>query len=261
MVVTLPQAASPRTRLSGTLDIVTEASSLTEPPIASTSELLARLTAIQAALPTNDGLAWFNRMYQLVTESIAANVAADAFADLAWLSQLDVVFGNLYLAAVRGSVEAPDQVPRAWAALLEQRGQSSIAPLQFALAGMNAHINRDLPVAIVTTCQQLGTAPDTGSHHADFFKVNVILAQVEPRIRELVEGEPLVQADRVFPGLQDIVGNFNMVKARETAWVNAQALWTLDHVAPATGSAYLNGLDHLAGFAGRGLLVRLTRTP
>ena len=225
------------------------------------SELLARLAAIQAALPTDDGLAWFNRMYHLVTESVAANVGASTFADPVWLTQLDIVFGNLYLDAVRGSVAAPTQVPRAWAALLEQRGQPGIAPLQFALAGMNAHINRDLPVAVVTTCQQLGTAPDAGAHHADFFQVNTVLAQVEPQIRELVEGEPLAQADHLFPGLQDVVGNFNMVKARETAWVNAQTLWTLDHLAPGTGAAYLDGLDHLAGFAGRGLLVRLTRTP
>jgi hypothetical protein len=232
-------------------------SALTGPPIASTSDLVARLTAIQAALPTTDGLAWFNRMYQLVTESVASHVAASTFADPAWLTRLDVVFGNLYLDAVRESVQAPNQVSRAWAALLEQRAQSGIAPLQFALAGMNAHINRDLPVAVVTTCQQLGTAPDAGSHHADFFQVNAVLAQVEPQVRELVEGEPLAQADQLFPGLQDVVGNFNMVKARETAWVNAQTLWALDHFAPATGAAYLDGLDHLAGFAGRGLLVRL----
>jgi hypothetical protein len=240
---------------------VSEESALTGPPVEAMSELLVRLTEIQAALPTTDGLAWFNQMYLLVTESVAANVAVSAFVDPAWLTQLDVVFGNLYLDAVRGSVQAPDQVPRAWAALLEQRAQTGIAPLQFALAGMNAHINRDLPVAVVTTCQQLGTAPDAGSHHADFFQVNGVLAQVEPQIRELVEGEPLAQADHLFPGLQDVVGNFNMVKARETAWINAQTLWALDHLAPATGAAYLEGLDHLAGFAGRGLLVRLNRMP
>jgi hypothetical protein len=225
------------------------------------SELVERLTGIQAALPSTDGVACFNRMYLLVTESVATNVAASTFADPAWLTQLDVVFGNLYLDAVRGSVQAPDQVPRAWAALFEQRAESGIAPLQFALAGMNAHINRDLPVAVVTTCQQLGTAPDAGSHHADFSQVNTVLAQVEPQIREQVEGEPLAQADHLFPGLQDVVGNFNLVKARETAWVNAQTLWALEHLAPVTGAAYLDALDHLAGFAGRGLLVRLIRTP
>ena len=211
---------------------MTDASVLTAPAIASTSELAARLAAIQAALPPGDGLAWFNRMYQLVTESIGQNLGASAFADPAWMTHLDVVFGNLYLDAVRASVLAPNQVSRAWAALLEQRRQTGIAPLQFALAGMNAHINRDLPVAVVTTCQQMATTPDSGSHHLDFFRVNAVLAQAEPTIRELVEGEPLAEADKVFPGLQDVVGNFNMIKARETAWVNAQTLWALTRLAP-----------------------------
>jgi hypothetical protein len=238
---------------------VTDASVLTAPAITSTDELAARLALIQTALPAGDGLGWFNRMYQLVTESIGQNLGASAFADPAWMTRLDVVFGNLYLDAVRDSVLAPGQVSRAWAALLEQRSQMGIAPLQFALAGMNAHINRDLPLAVVTTCQQLQTTPDSGSHHLDFFRVNAVLARVEPTIRELVEGEPLAEADNAFPGLQDVVGNFNMIKARETAWVSAQTLWALNRIASASGAAYQRALDHLTGFAGRGLLVRLAR--
>ncbi|MBV9579484.1 MAG: hypothetical protein JO057_12925 [Chloroflexi bacterium] len=239
---------------------VADASVLTAPPIASSSELADRLSAIQAVLPPGDGLAWFNRMYLLVTESVRDNLGQQAFADAAWMGQLDAVFGNLYLDAVRNSVQAPDQVARAWAALLEQRSQTGIAPLQFALAGMNAHINRDLPVAVVTTCQQLSTAPDAGAHHADFERVNTVLAGAEPGIRELVEGQPLAEADQLFPGLQDVVGNFSMVQARETAWVNAQTLWALDQLGGVQGAAYLDGLDHLTGFAGRGLLIRLNRT-
>jgi len=35
----------------------------------------------------------------------------------------------------------------------------NLLPLQFALAGMNAHINRDLPAAIVATYGELGGVP------------------------------------------------------------------------------------------------------
>ncbi|HEY1292589.1 MAG TPA: DUF5995 family protein [Chloroflexota bacterium] len=237
-----------------------DASVLTAPAIGSSDELAARLAAIQTVLPANDGLGWFNRMYQLVASSVSDTLGLSAFADPAWITRLDVVFGNLYLDAVRNSVVAPEQVPRAWAALLEQRSQPGIAPLQFALAGMNAHINRDLPVALVTTCTQLGTSPEAGSHHADYRRVNGVLGQVEPAIRVLVEGQPLQEADKIFPGLQDVVGNFNIVKARETAWVNAQTLWVLTQSSPASGTLYMDGLDHLSGFAGRGLLVRLKRS-
>ena len=45
---------------------------------------------------------------------------------------------------------------------------AGIEPVQFALAGMNAHINHDLPLAVVSTCSALATAPEVGPHFADW---------------------------------------------------------------------------------------------
>jgi hypothetical protein len=228
---------------------------LTGPPVNSIDELPDRLAAIDQALPPTDGLACFNRMYRLVTESVKQHVGAGFFTDPDWMSQLDIVFGNLYLDAVRASVQQPDQVSRAWAALLDRRSDTRVTPLQFALAGMNAHINRDLPVAVVTTCVTLSTSPDAGPHHADFQRVNTVLAQVEPTIRQSFLDAVLQSADRAVPGLQDVVANFDMVKARETAWANATTLWALRQLSSASEADFRDGLDHLVGFAGRGLLV------
>jgi hypothetical protein len=238
-----------------------DGSVLTAPPITSIPELIDRMAAVQQALPAGDGLACFNRMYQLVTQSIDQHLGAATFADPEWMARLDLVFGNLYLDAVRASVQAPSQVPKAWAALLEHRNDAGVAPLQFALAGMNAHINRDLAVAVVNTCTQLATSPSASSHHADYEQVNTVLAEVEPTIRQQVEGTLLGEADQAFPGLQDVVANFGMVKARDTAWINAETLWVLAQHAPEQEADYLAALDHLAGFAGRGLLVRLAPAP
>ena len=41
--------------------------------------------------------------------------------------------------------------------MLANRSETHIAPMQFALAGMNAHINHDLPMAVVKTCEDLAT--------------------------------------------------------------------------------------------------------
>ena len=228
---------------------------LAGPPVNSIDELPDRLAAIDQILPPADGLACFNRMYRLVTESVKQHVGAGFFADPDWMSQLDIVFGNLYLDAVRASVQQPDHVPRAWAALLDRRADPRVTSLQFALAGMNAHINRDLPVAVVTTCATLGTAPNDGAHHTDFQRINTVLAQVEPTIRQCFSNAVLQSADRAVPGLQDVVANFDMVKARETAWTNAATLWALRQISSASEADFLDGLDHLVGFAGRGLLV------
>jgi hypothetical protein len=63
--------------------------------------------------------------------------------------------------------------------------------------------------------------------------------------------------DRKIPGVQSVVANFKVVKARETAWSNALTLWALRRVAAEVETEYVDGLDHLVGFAGRGLLVPL----
>jgi hypothetical protein len=60
------------------------------------------------------------------------------------MSQLDVTFAGLYFDAVEAAGD-PAAVPLAWRPLIEERGQPAIEPIQFALAGMNAHINHDLP--------------------------------------------------------------------------------------------------------------------
>ena len=49
---------------------------------------------------------------------------------------------------------------------------------------MNAHINRDLPVALVQTFAALGVAPsDDGPQHADFETVNNVLATTEKQVK------------------------------------------------------------------------------
>src|SRR5207248_7182331 len=102
------------------------------------------------------------------------------FRDPAFLARLDVVFAGLFFNAFDAALADPAHLPRAWAPLVEARSARGIAPLQFALAGMSAHINRDLPVALVATCRELGVGLDEGlAQHVDFVQLNSVLASVE----------------------------------------------------------------------------------
>ena len=105
-----------------------------------------------------------------------------------------------------------------------------MAPLQFALAGMNAHINRDLPVALVATCRELGIELRDGSpEHADFVRVNVLLASVEARVKRSYLTGWLSVADRLvhrFHRIDDVVAMWDVERARAAAWTNGLALWT-----------------------------------
>jgi hypothetical protein len=142
--------------------------------------------------------------------------------------------------------------------LFASRSHRGIAPLQFALAGMNAHINRDLPVALVATCRELGLDLGEGSpEHADFERVDALLAQVERRVKSSYLTGWLAWVDRLvhrFRRIDDVVAMWDVDRARDAAWTNAQALWALGDE-PSLAGEYLLALDRMVGFAGRGLLV------
>lgn len=177
---------------------------------------MTRLRAIDAALPAADGVRAFNHMYLTVTLLVRERIGAGFFAGPAAVRELDVTFAGLYLAAYdAGARGAP--VPRAWRPLFARRADSRVEPIQFAVAGMNAHINNDLPLAVVATCERLGTAPD--AFHADYLKVNDVLAAVEREVRESYLDLPLP--------VVDLVGTWSIERARDAAWVNADVLWRL----------------------------------
>ena len=225
-------------------------------PVASLDEAVAALHSIATLLPETDGLACFNRMYLVVSEAVRGHVGDGSFADPAFMGALDLVFVNRYLSAVRAYRTSPSSAPRAWRVLLDGRADPGVAPLQFALTGMNAHINLDLAPALVQTCQEHGTTPDQGSHHADFEKVNQTLDALDQQIRESFEQGALLELDRQFAGLENLAAGFSITAAREAAWVNAEVLWKLggdDLLA----RSYLATLDRTVGFAGRALLTRL----
>ncbi len=72
--------------------------------------------------------------------------------------RLDVIFAGLYFLAVVDSLGS-QSVPSAWSALFEARYRTGIDRIQFALAGMNAHINHDLALALLATDADLNIVP------------------------------------------------------------------------------------------------------
>ena len=223
-------------------------------PVASIGDAIDRMQGIAAALPPIDGLACFNRMYLTVTTAVQTQVDAGFFADAAFMARLDVNFVNRFLAAVDAYRVAPGNAPRSWRVLLDQRADPGLAPLQFAVAGMNAHINYDLAPALVQTCTDCATSPDQGPHHLDFYKVNQTLNALEPQVRESFEQGVLLDLDRQFAGLDNIADTFSITAAREAAWTHGEVLWRLRDE-KWLAESFLATLDRTVGFAGRALLI------
>ncbi len=189
-----------------------------------------------------------------VTQKVLDSVHQAVFADPKFLVQLDVVFANLYLDAVNAVTLDPHNIPVAWRPLMDQRTRSDIEPIQFALAGMNAHINLDLPVAVVTTCSELGTAPDDGSHHDDYQRVDALLDGAEQSVRQDFETSAELAVDKHAQSCANVVANWTMNSARDVAWNSALALWEVRNMELAR-ELFLGTLGYSVSLASRCLLV------
>ncbi|WP_109279014.1 DUF5995 family protein [Streptomyces orinoci] len=213
--------------------------------------VLARMHGLERALPPRDGVAVFNRVYLSVTEEVGRRVTAGRFQDRLATTELDVLFAERYLTAVdRAAAGRP--APACWRPLFQLRGHPAVRPVQFALAGINAHIGHDLPLALTDTCRALGAEP--AELEKDFNRVGELLVSMEERIREeLIPGhEPLDVADP----LTHLLGSWTLEAARGAAWAAFRTLWAIRHL-PELAREFADRIDAGVGLVGRCLLTPL----
>jgi hypothetical protein len=218
------------------------------------ADVVAVMQTIDSLCINGDGLRWFNLLYMQVTQAVETRVNAGGFINPAWMAALDVEFAGFYFRAIQTSLSG-ETTPGCWQGLFSRRNQTELARIQFALAGMNAHINHDLPQAVLALCRDDQIEPQHGSNqYNDFTSLNTTLdgliqeAERDMRLRLLGESLPPV-AD-----LGNKVAAWSMSAAREAAWDNAELLWRLDDVQPAF-TAYIATLDEITAAASEALLI------
>jgi hypothetical protein len=221
----------------------------------SVPDVVAIMRQIDAACADDDGLKWFNWLYLQVTLAIQTRVGAPGgFSDPAWIADLDVVFAGYYFSAVRAALSS-GAAPGCWQALFNVRNQPAVTRLQFAFAGMNAHINHDLPQAVVALCQSTGIAPQRGTvQYTDYTAVNTTLDSIidtaKQELNVRLAGDALPPVNR----LEDQLAAFSISAVREVAWKNAEVLWHIQD-APLVSSTFLDSIDATTDIAGKTLLV------
>ncbi|GGP78219.1 DUF5995 family protein [Streptomyces calvus] len=214
-------------------------------------EIVSRMRALAATLPERDGVAVFNRVYLTVTEAVDRHIDAGLFADARAAITLDVRFAERYLTAVAAESQGR-RAPACWRPLFQFRRHPGVRPLQFALAGINAHIGHDLALAVVDSCRTLGCEP--AALEDEFDRVGELLVSLEERIREeLMPGPDLL---RIADPLTHLLGAWSLERARDAAWTAARALWALRGL-PDVAGEFTERLDTAVGFAGRMLLTPL----
>jgi hypothetical protein len=230
-------------------------------PVRTVADVLARLEEIDAALPTDDGVKWFNRLYLEMTQQVGADPPQHEAAP-GFLAALDVVFARRYFAAYEAAGAGPKPPAfypfHAWKPLFESRFATDVAPVQFALAGMNAHINHDLSIALVDLCEERGVKPtDDSPEHQDYEAINGMIARVEKQMKAWMMTGLLKDLDQTFDHLDhvgDVVAVWDIEAARDAAWVRAEVLWKLRDLSPLR-QGYEEMNDRATGFAGRALLT------
>ncbi|MCF2536442.1 DUF5995 family protein [Streptomyces sp. FB2] len=213
--------------------------------------VLSRMRALDARLPERDGVAVFNRVYLTVTEAVDRHIDTGRFADARAAITLDVRFAERYLTAVE-TAEKAGRPPACWRPLFQMRRHPGVRPLQFALAGINAHIGHDLALAVVDACRSLGCEPT--DLEDEFDRVGDLLVSLEEHIREeLMPGPDLFQ---IADPLTHLLGSWSLERARDATWSAARALWALRRL-PELAGEFTERLDAAVGLAGRMLLTPL----
>jgi hypothetical protein len=223
-------------------------------PVANYDEVSRRLRAIEAELEASDGLIWFTRLYAAMTDAIIESARKQRWADPQFVERLDCHAAGLYFVALAEHSSDPGSGPAAWEPLFHTRTRDGILPVQYALAGVNAHINRDLPVALVTTFLELERAPERDeAAHADYQRINAILETVINDAEKWLLRGTLHELDAAPGRVDDVLEMWSLKRARDSAWVASEVRWAL-RVSPLISRHHLEALDRMVGLVGRGLL-------
>jgi hypothetical protein len=211
-------------------------------------ELIARMAAMLEPLQADgDQRRYFHATYQRTTIAVAGEIKRGGFADNEWVERWDVAFADLYLEALEASL-AGRQPTQPWDIAFS--APTDLPPLRHVLLGMNAHINYDLPQALlaVITDEQFDDAALLARREADHRAIDDVLAS-----RVAAEDDELTRISGPAPLLDRLLRPFNRLgtqrflrEAREKVWANAIALNRARRQDPGTYAALLAQLEELS---------------
>jgi hypothetical protein len=140
-------------------------------------------------------------------------------------------------------------------ALFDARARAGVDRIQFALAGMNAHINHDLALALLKTNDQLHLTPALQSpEHDDYEHVNGLLEEVLPTALNFLAAGIVGELAQDTGKVGRLLAIWNVRAARDLAWDFADRLRNLGGM---SRELALAGQDKLTGVIGRSLLLPL----
>jgi Family of unknown function (DUF5995) len=190
-------------------------------------EVVARMVALLAALEADgDPGRFFLATYLRTTRAVLAAVDGGSFEDPAWVTDWDVVFAGLYVDALEAYRRDARSAPAPWR--LAFGAQSGLPPLAHVLLGVNAHINFDLPQALVRVIpeHEFSDPAVLGRRERDHERVDAVLAaRVAAEEAELRRaGQVHTTVDRLLAPLNRVASRLFLREARRKVWANVTVL-------------------------------------
>jgi Family of unknown function (DUF5995) len=194
----------------------------------SIDSVVARMTAqLDELARADDARAAFHATYLRTTQAVAAALRAGAFHDGDWVERWDVAFAGLYLDALEAA-QRGEPVPRPWSvAFAAAAGDRSLPALRHVLLGMNAHINYDLPQALLAVISdaEFDDPALLARREADHRKIDEVLsARVRAEDDELQELEGQSWLDIILQPLNRAATRRFLLESRAKVWANAATL-------------------------------------
>jgi hypothetical protein len=162
--------------------------------------------------------------YQRTTVAVGKAVGDGVFEDGPWVEAWDVAFANLYLAALDADLGG-GRVPRPWRLAFE--APQGLKPLQHVLLGINAHINYDLPQALlaVISDEEFSNPVILDRRRRDHERIDGVLsARVAAEDHELAAVTARSLLDRVLRPLNQRASRRFLREARQKVWHNTTEL-------------------------------------
>jgi hypothetical protein len=167
----------------------------------------------------------FLATYQRTTAAVGEAIDQARFEDGAWVEEWDVVFADLYLAALDADLTGQGRVPRPWRLAFD--APADLPALRHVLLGINAHINYDLPQALlaVITDEQFADPALLDLRRRDHERIDGVLSgRVAAEDDELATRSARSLLDRVLQPLNRRASTRFLREARQKVWHNTREL-------------------------------------
>lgn len=192
--------------------------------------LLDRMAAQASAWDaTGDGRAVFLDCYTEMTRSVGRALAADRFADPAWVARLLDRFAQYYFDSVDGG-DVGRPVPEPWVLAHAAAVGRDATALQLLLAGVSAHINFDLVLTLVDVLDDEWSSADATARsrrRSDYDEINLVIAETA----DLVQDRVLERRAPAMRVLDPVLGSFDerivvrmLTGWRTRVWRHAEAI-------------------------------------